>query len=235
MDIHQPVFITGAASGLGAACATLFSSFGGKVFLLDKNKLQPNILPCDITDENQLATIFNQFSDIPRIYVHCAGIVHAKKILKMTTAEFRNVIEINLVGAFNVMKAAAHKIQELPPLNENGERGVIINVASIAAFEGQKGQSAYSASKGGIVGMTLPLARELADLGIRVVTIAPGVMETPMFDALREDVRESIVKGVPFPKRLGHPEEFAHLVKHIVENPYINGTVIRLDGGCRLS
>jgi len=229
MKLPQPILITGAASGLGAACAALFSSLGAKTYLLDKD----NMIACDISDEKQVETTLLQLPEIPRVVIHCAGIAFAKKITKMTTAEFKKVIDINLMGTFNVIKACVEKMQSLP-VNEQGERGVIITVASIAAFEGQIGQSAYSASKGGVAGMTLPLARELAEIGIRVMSIAPGLIETPMFASIKEEVRDNLAKSVPFPKRLGHPEEFALLAKHIIENPYLNGSVIRLDGACRL-
>lgn len=230
MQVNPPpsILVTGAQSGLGKATATFFKYLGSHVFSLDKDN-------CDVTDFQKLSDFISALPEIPRVWVNCAGVIHAKKIVKMTSEEFKQIIDVNLIGSFNVIKLAAEKLALLDPLGSDGERGVIINTASIAAYEGQVGQVAYSASKAGVAGMTLPLARELAPLGIRVVTIAPGVMDTPMVDKVSENVKSDLKASVPFPKRLGYPEEFAGLVRHIVENSYINGEVIRLDAALRMA
>ena len=231
MQVNQlppSVLVTGAQSGLGKATAELFTTLGTLVFPLDKNN-------CDITDFDVLSDFINTLPEIPRVWINCAGVIHAKKILKLSPEEFKDIININLIGNFNVIKIAAEKLSQLDVYNKDGERGVIINTASIAAFEGQIGQVAYSASKAGVVGMTLPLARELAPLGIRVMTISPGVMDTPMANKIPEKIKEELISSVVFPKRLGHPEEFARLALHIVENSYLNGSVIRLDGALRMA
>jgi len=226
-QLPPSVLVTGAQSGLGKATAELFTALGSRVFLLDKNN-------CDITDFKKLDDFIGQLPEIPRVWINCAGVIHAKKITKMSPEEFNDIININLVGSFNIIKIAVEKLSQLDVL-EDGERGVIINTASIAAFEGQIGQVAYSASKAGVVGMTLPLARELAPLGIRVMTISPGVMNTPMAEKIPEKIKQELISSVVFPKRLGHPEEFAKLVLHIVENTYLNGSVIRLDAALRMA
>ena len=173
-----------------------------------------------------------------RICVNCAGIATAQRIVGRSGPApldgFRRVIEVNLIGTFNVMRVCAADMAGLDPVSDTGERGVMIATASVAAWEGQIGQAAYAASKGGLVGMTLPVARDLASLGIRVMTIAPGLMETPMLAGLSPDVRERLAASVPFPRRLGRPGEFADLVEHIVANSMLNGSVIRLDGAIRL-
>ncbi|HEV2613727.1 MAG TPA: SDR family NAD(P)-dependent oxidoreductase [Gammaproteobacteria bacterium] len=231
MQVNPPpsVLVTGAQSGLGKATAIFFKSLGSHVFSIDKDN-------CDVTDFQKVSSFINSLSEIPRVWVNCAGVFQAQKILKMSSEEFKNIIDVNLIGSFNIIKCAAEKLAQLDPINSDGERGVIINTASIAAFEGQVGQVAYSASKAGIAGMTLPLARELAPLGIRVMAIAPGPMETPMAtDKISEKVKQALTSSIPFPKRFGYPEEFARLVHHIVENSYLNGSVIRLDAALRMA
>lgn len=246
----QIAIITGGASGLGEATAKYLNQSGVKVAILDANPAAIKKIPttknfcaivCDVTDEasvkNALAEINNQLGSV-RILINCAGIAPAARMINregaiMPLTEFINAININLVGTFNVMRLAAQVMTTLPPLS-NGERGVIINTASVAAFDGQIGQTAYSASKGAIAAMTLPAARELAQWGIRVMTIAPGVMATPMLMGLPEKIRTELENNIPFPHRLGHAEEYAALVKHIIENTYLNGEVIRLDGALRM-
>ena len=227
LKAHPSVFITGAKSGLGKATADHFSSLGLRVFSADIDN-------CDVTDFSAVSNYIDSLPEIPRVWVNCAGVVHAKRVIKMSPEEFKNIININLVGTFNIIKCAVTKLSSVEE-DEDGERGVIINTASIAASEGQIGQVAYSASKAGIVGMTLPLAREFAALGIRVVTISPGVMDTPMANQISETVKDNLVNNIPFPKRLGDPKEYAALVQHIVENSYLNGEVIRLDGALRMA
>jgi len=251
MNIFQEtVIITGAGSGLGAATAKLLAKAGAKVALLDKASHALEHLTrqnhgvayqCDITDEiavKAILDIITQELGAPRICINCAGIFDAKRIIgkhgPMLLDDFRDVININLIGIFNIMRLVAQKMAELPVLNQDNERGVIINTASIAAYEGQVGQVAYSASKAGIIGMTLPAARELAQHGIRVMAVAPGVMDTPMMAQTSDAVRENLAASIPFPKRLGHADEFAVLIQHIIENNYLNGSVIRLDGALRL-
>lgn len=244
------VLVTGGASGMGYAVAQQFKAAGNQVVILDCQEsvyevaklLGAHAIMADVTSASSIEQAFSQIdSYCPnlRVCVNCAGIAPAKKILSkkgvMPLSDFEKVISVNLIGTFNVMRKAAEKMSLLEPLNEDGERGVIINTASVAAFEGQIGQTAYSASKGGVVGMTLPAARELAALGIRVNTIAPGLVETPMLLNMPAEVQASLASQVPFPKRLAKSEEYAKLVMHIVENPMINGEVIRLDGALRMS
>lgn len=247
---HTSVIITGGASGMGAATARLLSQQGAKVALFDVNmdaakKVAAEIggiaVQCDVTSadsvEKAVAEAVSQHG-IPRICINCAGIVHGRRMVNQQGAmpldEFRKVIEINLIGTFNVMRIVAASMTTAEPVSADGERGIIINTASVAAFEGQIGQTAYSASKGGIVGLMLPAARELAQFGIRVMTIAPGLVDTPMFDKISPEARASLASAVPFPKRLAQPEEFAALAKHIIENSMLNGEVIRLDGALRM-
>jgi len=243
--------VTGGASGLGKATVELLLREGAKVSILDRleeagEKLASQLgegtlfVKADVTDEESVQAAVDKtveaFGGI-HFVVNCAGIGTPGKVLgkegPMSLEQFNKVLQVNLVGTFNVIRLAAAKMVENKP-NEDGERGVIVNTASVAAFEGQIGQAAYSASKGGIVGMTLPIAREFADYGMRVVTIAPGIFDTPMLAGLRDDVRESLGKMVPFPKRLGRPSEYAKLVQHIIENTMLNGEVIRLDGAIRM-
>jgi NAD(P)-dependent dehydrogenase (short-subunit alcohol dehydrogenase family) len=222
----KTVLVTGGKSGLGAATAQALEDAGARAVVAD--------LPeCDVTDE---ATVEALIAGIDELHgaVNCAGIGWASRVIDYDLEAFRKVIDVNLVGTFIVTKHAARKISESQPVTEDGERGVIVNTASNAAFDGQIGQAAYTASKAGVVGMTLPIARDLGRHGIRVVTIAPGPADTPMLAQLRDDIRESLEQQIPFPKRLGRPDEFAALVRHIFENGYLNGEVIRLDGSLRM-
>lgn len=246
---NTAVIITGGASGMGAATARLFSQLGAKVALLDLNKEAADkiaadvngiAVACDVTQEDSVQSAIESAAKQhgpARICINCAGIVHGRRMINqqgpMPLAEFKRVIDINLVGTFNVMRVAAAAMIPLSAMADE-ERGVIINTASVAAFEGQIGQTAYSASKGGIVGLTLPAARELSQFGIRVVTIAPGLVDTPMFEKISPDARAALSASVPFPKRLARPEEFAKLAQHIVSNVMLNGEVIRLDGALRM-
>jgi len=244
--------ITGGASGLGEACVRLLADAGGKAAILDMNEeagvklvaeLGDSVVHCtaDVTSEDSVQAAMDRtmaaFGAI-HVVVNCAGIGTPAKVLgrdgPMSLAFFNKVIQINLVGTMNVIRLAAAKMVANNP-NADGEKGLIVNTASVAAFEGQIGQAAYSASKAGIVGMTLPIARELAEHGIRVMTIAPGLFFTPMLAGLPEKAQESLSKMAPFPKRLGMPREFAQLVGHIIENPMLNGEVIRLDGAIRMA
>lgn len=249
MEIKNAVaIITGGASGMGAATAKLLAQHGAKVALLDLNKaaaqpladaLHGIAIECDVTkSESVEAAIAEVKSKLgaARICINCAGIVHGRRMINkqgpMPLDEFRKVIEINLIGTYNVMRLAANEMIPLDLIGE--ERGVIINTASVAAFEGQIGQTAYSSSKGAIVGLTLPAARELAQFGIRVMTIAPGLVDTPMFEKIAPEARDALGAMVPFPKRLARPEEYAQLAQHIIENAMLNGEVIRLDGALRM-
>lgn len=244
--------ITGGVSGLGFAVAEHFVSLGGKVALLDVNEEKAaeavgqlgdgkaQFFRVDVTDESQVEKVLAEARDWLgglNVAVNCAGILGAGRVLgreaPMPLETFSATVMVNLVGSFNVAKAAANLMQHNDP-NDDGERGVILNTASVAAFEGQIGQAAYSASKGGVVGMTLPMAREFTRFGIRVMTIAPGVFHTPMIDVMPEKVQHALAESIPFPKRLGKPEEFARLASHIIENAYLNGTTLRLDGAVRL-
>lgn len=243
--------VTGGGSGMGAATARVLAAAGAKVALWDINEgavkdiaaeVSGLAVACDVVDEKSVEKALaksSQAHGAARIVVNCAGILIGRKILgKDGPADldhFHKTIHVNLLGTYNVMRLAAADMASQKALTDDGERGVIINAASIAAFEGQMGQVAYSASKGGIVGMTLPAARDLARSGIRVMAIAPGAVETPMMAGVRDDIREAIEDNVPFPSRMGKPEEFAGLVLHIVQNSYLNGSVIRLDGGARLA
>ena len=245
-------FITGGSSGLGAATARLLAKNGAHVALADVDEEAgeqmasqigsgAEFVRTDVTDEesvqDSLDSVVEIFGSLNGA-VNCAGIGPAARVVGKKGVHdlglFTKTVEINLVGTFNVIRFAAVRLAE-NELGEDGERGVIINTASVAAYDGQIGQAAYAASKGGVVALTLPVARELASSGIRVVTIAPGIFETPMLAALPEDAKESLGKQVPFPPRLGRPEEYAALAKHIVENQMLNGEVIRLDGGIRMA
>jgi NAD(P)-dependent dehydrogenase (short-subunit alcohol dehydrogenase family) len=242
--------VTGGASGLGAATATKLAACGAKVALLDVNldaakqvaeKIGGVAVECDVTDGDGMAAAIAEARakhGPARILVNCAGIGPAKRIVgrdgPMPLADFERVIRINLIGTFNALRLAAADMQSLEPL-EDGERGVIVSTASVAAYEGQIGQAAYASSKGGIVSLTMPAARELAQFGIRVNAIAPGIFATPMLQAMPDDVQRSLAASVPFPKLLGRPEQYADLVLHIVENRYLNGEVIRLDGALRMA
>ncbi len=244
MDImDQSAVVTGGASGLGKATAIALKQRGIKVMIWDRqvDASQNDAIACDVSSDQSVEAALQYTIDsigIPRIVVNCAGIAPARRMVNkkgvMPLSEFKQVIDINLVGTFNVMRVMADAMSRLDPVGLSHERGVMINTASIAAFEGQVGQMAYAASKGGVVAMTLPAARELAGLGIRVNTIAPGLMATPMLLGMPQEVQDSLGATVLFPKRLGFPEEFAALVVHLVENTLINGEVIRLDGALRM-
>jgi NAD(P)-dependent dehydrogenase (short-subunit alcohol dehydrogenase family) len=244
--------ITGGASGLGAANAQLLAQAGARVVILDLNAEAGTRLAAtygergwfvkaDVTSATDSEVALQQARDrfgSLHILINCAGIGTAGRVVSkqgpLPLEVFERVIRINLIGTFNLMRlAAAHMQTNLP--NAAGERGVIINTASIAAFDGQIGQAAYAASKAGVVGLTLPVARELAPFGIRVVTIAPGLFDTPMLAGLPEPARQALSAAVPFPNRLGQPQEFAALVRHIIENPMLNGETIRLDGALRMA
>jgi NAD(P)-dependent dehydrogenase (short-subunit alcohol dehydrogenase family) len=242
--------VTGGASGMGAATARMLRNAGAKVALFDvnltaveamANEIDALAVVCDVTDAKSIEAAIEKVNVAygpARICINCAGIVKGKRMVgkdgPLPLDEFRQVIEINLIGTFNVMRMAAASMMTLEPLGESHERGIIINTSSVAAFEGQIGQTAYSASKGGIVSLTLPAARELAQFGIRVMTIAPGLVNTPMYDKIPPDAREALTNMVPFPKRLAYPEEYASLAKQIIENVMLNGEVIRLDGALRM-
>ncbi|MEX3933775.1 3-hydroxyacyl-CoA dehydrogenase [Paraburkholderia phymatum] len=253
MNIPNSVFvITGGASGLGAAVARTVVAKGGKVMLLDvreeplaafANELGANaaFAVVDVTNDVQChAAIAATSSTLGRIdaLVNCAGIELGARVVGREgphdLEKFSRTIAVNLIGSFNMIRLAADAMSKQKPL-EGGERGVIINTASIAAFDGQIGQAAYAASKSGIVGMTLPIARELARFGIRVMTIAPGIFKTPMVSGMSAEVQASLASNVPFPPRFGEPEEFASLVCHVLENMMLNGEVIRLDGAVRMA
>ena len=246
----QAAIVTGGASGLGLATAELLAAAGARVALLDLDaarvaeaagRLRGKGIACDVADaasaEQAVATARNAHGPA-RILVNCAGIAPPARIVgrsgPMPLADFARVIEVNLIGSFNLLRLAAADMAALEP-DADGERGVIVNTASVAAFDGQIGQAAYAASKGGIVALTLPAARELARHGVRVMTIAPGIFETPMLRGLPETVQQALAASVPFPKRLGRPEEYAALVRHILDNPMLNGEVIRLDGAIRMA
>jgi NAD(P)-dependent dehydrogenase (short-subunit alcohol dehydrogenase family) len=242
--------ITGGASGLGAASAEALAAAGAKVALLDLNekaageiakKLGGIAVACDVTDEasatNALAKVRETYG-AGRILVNCAGVGPPKRILgrdgPMPLADYKKVIEINLIGTFNMMRLAAADMSKLEPMAD-GERGLVVMTASVAAFDGQIGQAAYSSSKGGVVALTLPAAREFSQFGIRVMTIAPGIFATPMLMALPQDAQDSLGASVPFPKRLGQPREYADLVMTCVRNGYLNGETIRIDGSLRMA
>ncbi|MFT5870035.1 MAG: NAD(P)-dependent dehydrogenase (short-subunit alcohol dehydrogenase family) [Paracoccaceae bacterium] len=246
----QVALVTGGASGLGEATARYLASKGAQVGILDFDTERAVQVAgdiggfsqhCDVSNAEQVeagvAAIAARFAQAPRIAVNCAGIASAARIVgregKTSIALFRKVIEVNLFGTYNVMTYAAQAMMQMPVL-DTGERGVIINTSSAAYEDGQLGQSAYAASKGAIASMCLPAARELAKPGIRVMAIAPGLFSTPMMESLPAETSAQITANIPFPARLGAPVEFGQLVGDIVENPYLNGTVIRLDGAVRL-
>jgi 3-hydroxyacyl-CoA dehydrogenase/3-hydroxy-2-methylbutyryl-CoA dehydrogenase len=249
---NKTAFITGGASGLGFATARHFIDAGARVMLFDlsADRLREaaqtlggnaDYVSGDICSEQQVSDALAQtrakFSGV-HINVNCAGIGAAARTVgrngPMPLASFEKIIRVNLIGTFNVLRLCAQAMQDNEAATDDGERGVIINVASVAAYDGQVGQAAYSASKGGIAAMTLPIARDLAKLGIRVMTIAPGIFETPMMAGMPEEVREPLIDMVQFPHRLGRPEEFAQMAAYIVECGYLNGEAVRLDGGIRM-
>jgi NAD(P)-dependent dehydrogenase (short-subunit alcohol dehydrogenase family) len=256
MDIaNKGVLVTGGASGLGAACVRLLAQAGAKIVIADLNSeaginlaTEHNqtgestfFVKTDVTSEESMQAAVRMavetFGSL-HILINCAGIAIAQRVLGKdephSLAAFTKVIQINLIGTFNAIRLASAVMAKNTP-NAGGERGVIINTASVAAFDGQIGQAAYSASKGGIVGMTLPIARDLSRNGIRVMTIAPGIFDTPLLGNLPEPARISLGQQVPFPPRLGRPDEYAALAKHIIENEMLNGEVIRLDGAIRMA
>jgi NAD(P)-dependent dehydrogenase (short-subunit alcohol dehydrogenase family) len=246
----QAAIVTGGASGLGAATARRLASLGARVAVCDLNtalaeavatEIGGVAVACDVADaasaEAAVAAAAKAHGPA-RVLVNCAGIGAAKRVIgrdgPMPLAEFDKVIRVNLIGSFNMLRLATAEMSKLEPL-ASGERGVVISTASIAAYDGQIGQSAYSASKGGIVAMTLPIARELAQFGIRVLAIAPGLFLTPLLANLPQDARDSLAAAIPFPRRLGHADEFASLVLHMTDNPYLNGEVVRLDASLRMA
>ncbi len=250
MDVKgQVAIITGGASGLGAATAEVLAAAGAKVALLDLNekaaaeqaaKLGGMAAACDVADEASAQSALKKVREalgVARVLVSCAGIGPAKRILgrdgPMPLSDYRRVIEINLIGTFNMMRLAAADMSKADPVG--GERGVIISTASVAAFEGQIGQAAYSSSKGGVAALTLPAAREFAQFGVRVLAIAPGIFGTPMLKTLPQEAQDSLGASVPFPRRLGEPREFGELVLFLVRNGYMNGEVIRIDGALRMA
>jgi NAD(P)-dependent dehydrogenase (short-subunit alcohol dehydrogenase family) len=240
--------VTGGGSGLGRATAEALAAAGASVVIVDlptsdgkqvAEDIGVSFSPGDVTSENDITAALDSAAQLGplRIAVNCAGVADAARVLgkhgPFPLATFRKVVEVNLIGTFNVVRLASERIGAADELD--GERGVIINTSSVAAFEGQIGQAAYSASKGGVAALTLPVARELAATKIRVVTIAPGLFETPMLAGLPEDAKASLGAQVPHPARLGRPSEYAALVEHIVRNPMLNGEVIRLDGAIRMA
>jgi NAD(P)-dependent dehydrogenase (short-subunit alcohol dehydrogenase family) len=251
MEIRgHAAIVTGGASGLGAATARMLAEAGAKVAILDVNAkaagevaidIDGIAIACDVTDsaatEKAIASAAADHG-IARIVVSCAGVGPAKRIVgrdgPMPLAEFARVVEINLIGTFNVMRLTAAAMQNVEPLAE-GERGIIICTASVASYEGQIGQAAYAASKGGVVALVMPAAREFAQFGIRVNAIAPGIFSTPMLHALPEAAQQSLAASVPFPKLLGQPPQYAALVRHMIENRYLNGETVRLDGALRMA
>ena len=244
--------ITGGASGLGLAVAGRLAAAGASVSLFDVNQEKGEAAAAtlgerarfarvDVTDENGVAEAVESAAEAMgglNVAINCAGVLGAGRVLgkegPMALSQFEGTVRINLIGSFNVAKAAAARMQNNEP-GEDGERGVIVHTASIAAYEGQIGQAAYSASKGGVVGMTLPMAREFARIGVRVMTVAPGIFHTPMVDGMPPAVYDSLCAQVPFPSRLGRADEFADAVSFILSNRYLNGSVIRVDGAVRLA
>ncbi len=248
----QVAIVTGGGSGLGEAVARELAAQGALVAVLDVNAAGAERVAadigglacrCDITDTASVTAALDaveaKFGSAARLIMNIAGIGTAKRVIQRDGSpapleDFERVVKINLIGTYNVIRLAAARAAKLEPLAD-GERAVVVNTASVAAFDGQVGQEAYSASKGGVVGMTLPLARDLAQFGIRVCTIAPGLFATPLMNELPEEVQKNLASAIPFPKRLGKPEEFAGLAAHIVANTHLNGEVIRLDGALRMA
>jgi NAD(P)-dependent dehydrogenase (short-subunit alcohol dehydrogenase family) len=250
MDIAGKVFIvTGGASGLGEGSARMLAAAGGKVVIADvqadkgqavAESIGGAFVRCDVSQEADAQAVVEQACALGKLMglVNCAGVGPAEKTVGKTgphsLAMFSRVVQINLIGTFNMLRLAADAMSRNAP-EASGERGVVVNTASVAAYDGQIGQAAYSASKGGVVGMTLPIARDLARNGIRVMTIAPGIFATPMVEGLPQEVRESLAASVPFPSRLGLPQDYAKLVRQIFENEMLNGEVIRIDGAIRMA
>lgn len=246
----QAAIVAGGASGLGAATARALAAAGAKVAVLDVNpeagsraaaEVGGVAIECDVTDADGAEAAIDAAIEScgpPRALVNCAGIGPAERIVgregPQKLENYARCIEINVIGSFNMLRLAAHRMSLLDPIGKDGERGVIVNTSSVAAYDGQVGQAAYSSSKGAIAGLTLPAARELARFGIRVVAIAPGVFETPMLRGLRQPAQEALEKATPFPSRLGSPDEYASLVMSVLGNVMLNGEVIRLDGALRL-
>jgi NAD(P)-dependent dehydrogenase (short-subunit alcohol dehydrogenase family) len=251
MDVKgHAALVTGGGSGLGAATASALAAAGAKVGLLDINldaakahaeKIGGIAIQCDVSDSDSATAAVKAAREqhgVARVLINCAGIGTPKKILgkdgPQPLADFERIVRVNLIGSFNVLRLFAADLQNAEALAD-GERGVCISTASVAAFEGQIGQAAYAASKGGIVGLTLPAARELAQFGIRVLAIAPGIFLTPMLLGLSEEVQRSLAASVPFPKLLGKPEQYASLAMEMVRNSYLNGEVVRIDGSLRMA
>mgnify|MGYP001345543449 CR=1 FL=1 len=254
MELKDKVIaITGGASGLGEASTRHFVTQGAKVMILDINDDNAKAICDELGDESVKYVNTNIMEEEPvkdamskieeafgklHVAINCAGTGYGARIIGKDAPHpldhFKFIIDLNLVGTFNVMRLAA-ELMDKNEADEDGEKGVIINTASIAGYEGQIGQAAYSASKGGVVGMTLPIARDLSVAGIRVLTIAPGTFDTPMLGMLPEEIRQAIANGIPFPKLLGDPAQYAHLVEHMVQNSYMNGETVRLDGALRLA
>lgn len=250
MEIHDKVFIvTGGASGLGEGTARMLAAHGAKVVIADMqidkgqavaNELGAVFVKCDVSNEADAQAVVQQATSLGKLMglVNCAGIAPAEKTVGKNGAHslslFQKVIQVNLIGSFNMIRLASEAMCKNAP-EPTGERGVIISTASVAAYDGQIGQAAYAASKGGIVAMTLPIARDLARNGIRNMTIAPGIFGTPMLFGMPQEVQDALAAGVPFPSRLGTPQDYAKLAKHIIENDMLNGEVIRLDGAIRLA
>ncbi len=252
MQVKNHTFlVTGAGSGLGAATAEHLGGLGANILLVDVNEdagratamsigENARFVKADVASEDDISSAIEQaissFGSLHGV-INCAGILIGRKTLSSRGAHdlesFERIVRVNLIGSFNVIRLGAVAMAKNEP-NEEGERGVVVSTASVAAYEGQIGQAAYSASKGGIVGMTLPVARDLASVGIRVMSIAPGIFHTPMVDGMSQEVQDSLAEQIPFPSRLGKPSEYALLVQHIIENPMLNGEVIRLDGAVRM-
>lgn len=250
MDIQGKVFIvTGGASGLGEGTARMLAAHGATIVIADMQadkgqavarELGATFVKCDVSSETDAQTAVQQATTLGKLMglVNCAGIAPAEKTVGKNGAHslalFQKVVQVNLIGSFNMIRLAAEAMSKNEP-ESTGERGIIISTASVAAYDGQIGQAAYAASKGGIVGMTLPIARDLARNGIRNMTIAPGIFGTPMLFGMPQEVQDALAAGVPFPSRLGTPQDYAKLAKHIIENDMLNGEVIRLDGAIRLA
>ena len=246
----QVAIVTGGGSGLGAGTARMLMENGAKVAVMDVNEdgMKPLAdagalsIRCDVTAadeaEKAIAKVADELGEA-RILVNCAGIAPASRVVGREgphdLAMFEKVIAVNVIGSFNMLRLCAHRMSTLDPVGRHGERGIVISTASVAAEDGQIGQAAYAASKGAVKAMALPIAREVARFGIRVMTIAPGIFGTPMLGAMPQEVQDSLAKAVPFPQRLGTPEDYAMLARHIIENEMLNGEMIRLDGAIRLA